>query len=84
MKYSAIAIFIVVLFVFVIYFLHEHLSKSLEASTTVIKAIKSCAESSGTVPQRDSCIAEICNPLQEDQRVDCYMRAQSEIKNHGN
>jgi hypothetical protein len=82
-KYSAITIGIVISYVAVIYILHEHLSQTLLAPTKVINEIKACASSNSDVNKQSECMVEICNPLQEDQRTDCYAKAQSEMKGSG-
>jgi hypothetical protein len=79
----AIAIFMVVFFVLVANILYESLNNSSRPPTTVTNAIQVCIDSGDAVPQRDNCIAKICNPLPEDQRLTCYMTAQKENQNLG-
>ena len=81
-KYAVIVASVTVIFVLIVGVLLKHLNSSAQLETQAINGIKACVGGSSVVLQR--CIAEICDPLTEDQRVTCYMRAQTEIENHNN
>lgn len=79
-RYAGIVALVAALFIFIFSILFEHLNSSAQPATQVINGIKACMGGGSAALQR--CIAEICDPLTEDQRVTCYMRAQKEIENH--